>query len=124
MATDVDFSIAQWYRGPDRPDPNAPIVPSYTPPDLSWFGQPFMCGLRKMAQRLPDHIAVDDGTVRLSYAQLYGMACRLSHAICRLKLPPGPIGIRLPYDAKHWIALLGCLGAARPSLLMSRDHPA
>lgn len=81
MAQDIDFSTAQWYRGSDRPAPNAPKDSSYALPDLSWFGHPFMDGLRKIAQRLPAKITVDEGTVHLSYAQLYGIGLPLEPCI-------------------------------------------
>src|SRR5690349_18606136 len=105
MPQDIDFSTAEWYPGSGASDPNQPADPSYTPPDMGWFGQPMMDGLRETARRLPQKIAIDDGAMRLSYAQLYRMACRLSHVLNRPDVPPGAIGIRLTYDVMHMVAI-------------------
>lgn len=123
MVREIDFSTARWIRGSGLPDPNGPTDVAYTPYETDWFARPLIEVVGDTARRVPDQIAIDDGVIRLSYAQLYQMACRLSHAIHRAESAPGPIGIKLTYDALHSVAVLGCLAAGRPCLLMSRDHP-
>lgn len=123
MTREIDFTKYQWIRGSDSPDPNGPLDVPFTPYDRDWSDRPLIEVIGETARRLPAQIAIDDGAVRLTYSQLFAMACRLSHAINRTELPPGPIGIKLSYDALHPVAILGCLAAGRPCLLMSQDNP-
>lgn len=123
MMREIDFSSAQWIRGTGLPDPNGPMDVAYAPYDSGWSDRPLIEVIGETARRLPAQIAIDDGAIRLTYSQLFAMTCRLSHAISRAELPPGPVGIKLSYDALHPVAILGCLAAGRPCLLMSRDNP-
>jgi acyl-coenzyme A synthetase/AMP-(fatty) acid ligase/thioesterase domain-containing protein len=95
----------------------------YTPYPEDWCDRPVIEVIGEVARRRPAHIAIDDGAYRLTYAQVYAMACRLGNGLDRAGLPPGPIGIQLSYDALHPIAILGCLAAGRPSLPLNPNNP-
>ena len=98
----------------DRPEP---------PIDAGWTERPLLAHIAALAARLPGQASLDDGTRVLTFAELYGMACRLGRAIVAAGLPPGPVGIKLADDAFYIVAMLGCLAAGRPCLLLSTDAP-
>ena len=123
MAQEFDLSTAKWIGCSGLSDPNGPTAVPFIPYDRDWLERPVIDVVGDVACRFPARIAIDDGVMRLSYAQFYAMACRLSHAIKNADLPPGPIGIKMSDDALQQVAILGCLAAGRPFMVMSKGDP-
>src|SRR5665647_321094 len=107
MAGEIDFATAKWIRSSASLNLIRPADAPFTLYDRDWFDRPLIDVIGDVAHRFPAKIAIDDGAIRLTYSQLYAMACRLSHAICRAELPPGAIGMKLSSNAFHPIAILG-----------------
>ncbi len=123
MLPEIDFATAPWIRSRGVVDPNRPLDVPFTPYEESFCDRPVIEVIADVARRRPDHIAIDDGTVRLTYAQLYTMACQLSHGISRANLPSGPVGVKLRNVVFYLVAILGCVAAGRPCILLSQDNP-
>ena len=72
----------------------------------------------------PDHIAVDDGAVRLTYAGLRDRALALgAHVAARVPLD-GLVGVLVPTTNLCPIAWLACLAARRPFVPLDPQMPA
>ena len=123
MTSQVTLDGDGWLRGEGLVDPHGPHDVPFTPYDPANLERPILDVIAAVAQRRPRHIAIDDGTLRIDYQRLYGLACRLGQAIHDAGLPPGPIGVKVAYDSLHPLAILGCLAAGRPLLLLDPDNP-
>src|SRR5690349_1564398 len=101
----ADFPVD--YRGPtDRP--------------MQLFAgrdRPVLASLKDAAARLPDRVAYADAARDLSFAGLVEAVARLAREI-RAAGGDGPVGLLLPPDAGAPVALLACLAAGRPALLL------
>ena len=77
--------------------------------------------LSQIADRMAedsDRLAVDDGVRRLTRAELMGQVAGLAAAIIT-RIPAGaPVGVRLPDCADVPVALLACLAAGCPAVLL------
>jgi acyl-CoA synthetase (AMP-forming)/AMP-acid ligase II len=77
-----------------------------------------------IAARQPDHLAVDDGTVRLSYVELRDRALALGARVAALVPADGLVGVLVPATALCPVAWLACLAARRAFLPMDPQMPA
>ncbi|TDO09152.1 acyl-CoA synthetase (AMP-forming)/AMP-acid ligase II [Mycobacterium sp. BK086] len=108
-----------WMDGPtasvDRDGPDL----DFTPVDL--VNDPERGLLPLIAERLrhdPSALAVDDGTRRLTRADLLGEIAALA-AVIAASVPAGaPVGVRLPDCASTPVAWLACLAAGCPAILL------
>jgi non-ribosomal peptide synthetase component F len=76
-----------------------------------------------IAARQPDHLAVDDGAVRLGYAELHDRAAVLGARVAARVPKGGLIGVLLPTDARYPVAWLACLAARRSFLPLDPHMP-
>ncbi|NGO71810.1 condensation domain-containing protein, partial [Streptomyces boncukensis] len=68
--------------------------------------------VRELAERTPHALAVDDGTTRLSYAELTARAAALSHRLAEAGAGPDTlIALAAPPGTSFVTAILGILGA-------------
>ena len=77
----------------------------------------------EVAARQPDHLAVDDGTVRLSYAELRDRALALGARIAARVPSDGLVGVAVPTTALYPVAWLACLAARRAFLPLDPHLP-
>ncbi|HEX3862670.1 MAG TPA: non-ribosomal peptide synthetase [Stellaceae bacterium] len=117
-------SAPRWLDLPRQPlDRNGPTARPYKPFDRNWIEQPIFYGFCEVAAAAPDHIAVDDGSRQLTYRQLRDGAGRLAQALGTACPAARPIGVLLPNDANYPIAVLACLAAGRPCVLLDSNYP-
>jgi non-ribosomal peptide synthetase component F len=114
-----------WLDLPAPPlDLNGPTAVPYAPFDAGGVERPVFDLFGNVVEQSPERIAVADDVRQLSFRQVWNGACRLAHTVTG-KTPIGqPIGILLPNDAHYPVAVLGCLAAARPCVLLDRYYPA
>jgi non-ribosomal peptide synthetase component F len=84
--------------------------------DAAAFEGPLFDAFAAVAARQPDHLAVDDGIVRLSYAELRDRALALGARVAAGAPADGLVGVLVPNDAHCPVAWLACLAARRPFL--------
>jgi non-ribosomal peptide synthetase component F len=71
----------------------------------------------------PDHLAVDDGTTRLSYAELRDRAAALGARIAAAVPPDGLAGVAVPTTVLYPVAWLACFAARRAFLPLDPNLP-
>lgn len=111
--------MTSWMGGSAaRVDQDGPDV-DFTPVDLAHA--PERALLLQIADRLrqdPSALAVDDGSRRLSRADLLGEVAALA-AVISAQVPTGaPVGVRLPDCASTPVAWLASLAAGCPAILL------
>jgi acyl-coenzyme A synthetase/AMP-(fatty) acid ligase len=105
-------------------DLNGPTSLPYVPSATSSVERPIFDLFRQVVEESPDRIAVADNARQLSRRQIWNGACRLAETIAERATTGRPVGILLPNDALYPVAVLGCLAAARPCVLLDRHYPA
>jgi amino acid adenylation domain-containing protein len=114
-----------WLPLPDPPlDLNGPTSVPYAPFDARWIERPIFDLFERVANQFSDRIAVDDGVRHLTYRQVWDGARRLAQAIATTLATGRPVGVLLPNEAYYPIAVLGCLAAACPCVVLDRHYPA
>ena len=117
-ASDVSWSCPS---GPPL-DLNGPTVP-FRQFREEWIDRPALDLFRSAAEEFGDRVACEDLDGHLTYAQVWAACRRLSHAI-DASVPTGqPVGILLPNEAAYPVAVLACLAANRPCVMIDRHHP-
>lgn len=86
-------------------------------------GHPFTA-VYAIAARQPDHIAVDDGACRLTYAQLVNAAMALAPRIAAAVPADGLVCLLAPIDARFPVAMLACLLSGRAFGPVDPAYPA
>jgi non-ribosomal peptide synthetase component F len=76
-----------------------------------------------LAARQPDHVAVDDGATRLSYAKLRDRALALGARVAAVVPVDGLVGVLVPTGVLYPVAWLACLAARRPFLPLDPHVP-
>lgn len=89
-----------------------------------WLTRPIFDLFRETACRDPNHVALDDGKHRLTYADLLNRSLRLATVIAHETPENGLVGILLPHDIRQPVAVLACLASGRPCLLLDTNTPA
>ena len=103
-------------------DLNGPTVP-FRPFPEDWIARPALDLFRSAAEEFGDRVACEDFAGNLTYAQVWAACRRLSHAI-DAAVPAGqPVGVLLPNEAAYPVAVLACLAANRPCVMIDRHHP-
>ena len=79
---------------------------------------------RQVAEEFGGRIACEDGESRLTYGQTW-TACRRLAAEVGNNVPLGQaVGVLLPNEASYPVAVLACLAAGSPCVMIDRHHPA
>jgi acyl-coenzyme A synthetase/AMP-(fatty) acid ligase len=79
--------------------------------------------LAARASAVRDRIALQDDETRLTYRELLGEAGRLAAAIAAIVPQGQPVGIRLEDTVSGPLALIACVMAATPAVLLDRNDP-
>ena len=79
--------------------------------------------IAEVAARQPDHVAVDDGTSRLTYGELCDRALLLGARIAASVPDDGLVGVLVPTTALYPIAWFACLAARRAFLPLDPSAP-
>ena len=117
-ASDIPWS----YPGVPPLDLNGPTVPFRRFPE-DWVARPALDLFRSAAEEFGDRVACEDFAGGLTYAQVWAACRRLGHTI-DASVPTGqPVGILLPNEAAYPVAVLACLAANRPCVMIDRHHP-
>ncbi|HEX3952236.1 MAG TPA: alpha/beta fold hydrolase [Stellaceae bacterium] len=115
----------RWLDLPRQPlDLNGPVSRVYRRFDRESIDRPLFSVFLDVAERAPETVAVEDPTRRLTYGELRDGSCRLAQALTAMTPADRPIGVLLPNDAHYPIAVLACLAAGRPCVLLDRSYPA
>jgi amino acid adenylation domain-containing protein len=93
---------------------------AFVPFDAS---RPVFEGFQHIARQHAGRVAVDDGTVRLSYAQLAERATALAHRVAAQTQPDDLVGILLPSFADFAVAILACFAAGRLFVPLDSHYP-
>lgn len=112
-----------WLRPKVPPlDFNGPTVPFRRFRD-EWVGQPAIELFREAAETFAEHIACQDFDGHLTYAQLWAACRRLAATIEATVAAGAAVGVLLPNEASYPVAVLACLAAGRPCVMIDRHHP-
>jgi len=104
-------------------DRNGPETVGFEPFLKEWCERPAVELFATAAARYSDRVACEDIDTRLTFGEVWAAALRLA-AIVDAAVPPGaPVGVLLPNQASYAVAVLACLGAARPCILIDRNYP-
>jgi non-ribosomal peptide synthetase component F len=96
---------------------------SFRPFPEEWVARPALDLFRSAAEEFGDRVACEDFAGHLTYAQVWAACRRLGHMI-DAAVPAGqPVGILLPNEAAYPVAVLACLAANRPCVMIDRHHP-
>ena len=104
-------------------DLNGPTVPFRTFRE-EWVDRPALDLFRAAAEEFGDRIACEDLGERLTYAQVWAACQRLTSMMDTATLAGQPVGVLLPNEAAYPVAVLACLAANRPCVMIDRHHPA
>lgn len=104
-------------------DHGGPASVPYTPLATAWSELAGIRPFERAAARFPDKVAVDDGQVRLTYAEVldrvYGLAARIAAAV-----PPGTVVSSLVgTTAAAPIIIMACIAAGRTLVPLDASHP-
>lgn len=105
-------------------DLNGPRGTGFRPVGRAWAERPALALFAEAAARHPNAIACEDLERRISFDAMWKAARRLAWRI-DATIPAGrPVGVLLPNQALYPAAVLACLGAGRPCVLIDRNYPA
>lgn len=114
-----------WLAGsaPDL-DLNGPPRAGFRPVGQDWLERRVIELFAEAATRFPEATACEDVDRQVSFDAMWKAARRLAWRI-DAAVPQGrPVGVLLPNQALYPAAVLACLGAARPCVLIDRNYPA
>lgn len=103
-------------------DLNGPAVP-FRRFREEWVERPAIELFREAAEANAARIACEDQDNRLTYAQIWAACRRLAEAVETAVAPGAPVGVLLPNEARYPVAVLACLLARRPCVMIDRHHP-
>lgn len=89
-----------------------------------WLTQPIFTLFAAVAARQPDAIAIDDGNIRLSYAEVAERVIALGAVIAARTQPGALVALVLPQCAAQPVAVLAVLAAGRVCLPLDTHAPA
>jgi non-ribosomal peptide synthetase component F/thioesterase domain-containing protein/acyl carrier protein len=85
--------------------------------------RPIVDQLEAIARWQPDRVAILDGTTTLTYAELWRGLSGLAESIAERTKPGEAVGILLPACAMAPLAMLACLAAGRPFIVLDPHYP-
>ena len=103
-------------------DFNGPVVP-FRPFREEWVERPALELFADAAEAFADRIACEDIDGHLTYAQIWAACRRLAAAMDATVMMGAPVGVLLPNEASYPVAVLACLAAGRPCVMIDRHHP-
>lgn len=104
-------------------DLNGPRDVAFLPFEQSWVERPAIELFAEAAARRPDAVACEDIDGAVTFAAMWKAVCWLAGTI-DTAIPAGrPVGVLLPNQASYPAAVLACLGASRPCILIDRNYP-
>ena len=104
-------------------DLNGPQQLAFRPFPAAWVERPALELFRQIAESHPHRIACQDVKSAMSFAEIWAGARRLAATIDASMARGGAVGILLPNQAAYPVAVLACLAAARPAVLIDRHYP-
>ena len=120
----AEFESLEWLDDSQHPlDWNGPtgrIFSEFRDEDL---GRPIIDHFERVAGRQPNRIAVTDSETSLSYAELWSGVSGLAETIAAETKPKDLVGIALPACSMFPLAMLGCLAAGRPFVVLDPQYP-
>lgn len=119
LATDLP-----WFAAVPAPlDDDGPKTVPFTPFQAGWVERPALELFAAMVARHPDNFACEDADTALTFAEVWAASRRLAATIDSEVAAGAPVGVLLPNQASYAVAVLACLGAARPCVLIDRNFP-
>src|SRR4051794_20206464 len=113
-----------WLRAEERPlDAGGPPGP-FPPLPAGFTDMPAFAHFAAWAERQPDRMAIEDGTLRLSYGDLLRAATNLAKGVVATTPPGACVALLLPNSALYPLAALACLAAGRPYVALDAHQPA
>lgn len=113
-----------WITGRPTPaDTDGPVARPFSPIDGAWLDRTMIERFEEICGRFPDRVAVDDGQVQLTYAQLRGRAYQLAHRLQAMGAASEKIAAIIPGTALYPIALVACMAIGRPLTPVDVTHP-
>jgi amino acid adenylation domain-containing protein len=91
--------------------------------EQAWIERPAVELFAAIAAQYPDAIACRDRDNGVSFSTMWRASCRLAATIDAAMAPGAAVGVLLPNQASYPVAVLACLGTARPCVLIDRNHP-
>lgn len=112
-----------WSR-PNAPplDLNGPALP-FRRFEEDWVERPPIELFRNAAQEFAGRIACEDQAQSLTFSEMWSASQRLAQRLDAGVAPGQPVGVLLPNEASYPVAVLACLAAARPCVMIDRHHP-
>lgn len=122
MTTDASAE-QRWIKG-EPCSANERVRPEQPPLSAPWSPGALISRFDAAAARHADRVAVDDGVMALTFAELRQRALRLAWALTEADLEPGrPVAAVLPASVLYPVALLAALAAGRPLAPVDATHP-
>src|SRR5580700_4747314 len=113
-----------WLDLPLQPlDLNGPSSRPHRRIDAGDIERPIFGLICEVAERYADHVATDDAVRQLTYKELRAASCRLAAVLGTSAPARAPVGVLLPNDAHYPIAVLACLAAGNPCVLLDCNYP-
>ncbi len=105
-------------------DHNGPVERPFTPFPEGGLDEPVCAHVARAAARWPDRVALRDDAGALSYARMWAAVGALAAAIAAQSDEDALIAIALPADRRAPMAMLACMAAARPFVMLDPSYPA
>jgi amino acid adenylation domain-containing protein len=124
IAIDVSERSYRWlpHAAPDL-DLNGPRDIAFRRFEQDWVERPAIELFAEVAGRRPDALACEDLDGGVTFAAIWKAARHLAATI-HTAVPSGmAVGVLLPNEASYPAAVLACLGASRPCVLIDRNYP-
>jgi non-ribosomal peptide synthetase component F len=120
----TEFESLNWLEDSKHPlDWNGPAGRIFTKFRDEDIEQPIIAHFERVARRQRNRIAVTDSTTSLSYSELWDGLSGLAETIAAETKPGDLIGIALPTCSMVPVAMLACLAAGRPFVVLDPNYP-
>ena len=120
----AEFESLKWLDEGKHPlDWNGPTSRIFTKFRDEDMARPIIAHFERVARRHPNRIAVTDSDTSLSFSELWDGASGLAEMIAAKTKPGDLIGIVLPACSMSPMAILACLAAGRPFVILDPHYP-
>ena len=123
--TSVPVFPSAWFAAPVEVtlDHDGPAGRPYVPPAADFAERPICVLFAEVVARLPERVAVSNGTTALSFAALAQWVAALAGRIAA-NVPRGQaVAVLLPNSSGSLVAVLACAAAGRVCLVLNAEHP-